>query len=222
MLNCVGSIIYSCKVVDITSTKNVFKFLDQVLDLSNSSSDLTLRIAAVSCIDRIGSKLGRKDPNHLTIAASTIAKLPILNNADDRLKIVSLLCLASLVDVLREAFIPLSTQVLPIAISHFESSIKKETNSTELHDAAIALLSAILEHIPFILSIFDLNKVLHLIQVSASSVLSKRAGENRRLIYRLIVQNVDDGPCFTVIENSTRGATMAGYAVRAFCDYSRL
>ena len=192
--------------------------MHQVLEVVNHSSDLDVSIAAVTCIDHIGTKFGRKHPENLVIATRTVARLPILNNDDDRLKIVSLLCLASLADVLREEFIPLSTQVLPIAISHLERSTNSESSSVELHDAAIAMLGAVLEHIPYILSIFDLNKILRQIQVSACSKLSRSAKESRRLIYRLMIENVEDGPLFASIENSSKGAIMAGYTVSHFCD----
>ena len=208
-----GSITQPYQTKNESPITDIHDFLNRVLDVLDDSSDLDLSVAAVTCIDSIGAKFGRKDPGSLITATRMIAKPPIFDNEEDRLKIVTLLCLASLIDVLKEKFIPLSTQILPLSISHLGRSIEAGIDSIELHDAAISLLSAVLEHIPYILSIFDLNKILHLIQVSANSALNRSAAESRKLIYHLIVQNVDDGPCFKVIENLSKGAIVTGYVV---------
>lgn len=200
------------------STKTIFSFLQQVLEILDTSSDSCLQTAAVICIDRIATKFGRKDPDKLFIAARIIAGSTTLRSEDDRLKTTSLLCLASLVDILQEKFIPLLTPLLPFVFAHLEYCLKEESSNSEMHDAAIELLSVILEHIPFILSESDLVTILRLLQASANSRIGKTVEGLRKEMYRQFVGTVDPGNVFEAIERSSREAIAAGFVVSLFRD----
>ena len=218
VLESVTKALNSCNESDELSSATVFIFLQQVLEILDNSADLDLRVAAVICIDCIATKFGRKNPDKLFTATRIVAGSAALNSEDDRLKTTSLLCLASLVDILQEKFIPLLTPVLPVAFAHLEYCMRDESSNSEIHDAALELLFVILEYIPFILSESDLITILRLLQLSANSKIGKTVEGLRKEMYRHCVLAVGTGPFFAAVENSSRGAIMAGYVVSLFGD----
>ena len=193
--------------------ESIIGFHKDILRVLQEASDPNLKIAAVSCIDLIGSKYGKKYPELTADAARVIIKPDILNNDDDQLRTAALLCLASLLDVLHHSFIPLLTGIMPFIFMHFEHSLKAGPARNNLHNASCAFVSAVLEHIPFVLSVSDIQTLLQLMQISATLKHSIETIDSRKQIYSLLIHKVDEIVLFTSIQYSAKGAILSGYTV---------
>ncbi|KAK7526261.1 uncharacterized protein IWZ02DRAFT_416928 [Phyllosticta citriasiana] len=198
------------KPSNVAARTALLRFLPRVTSVITSSDDSKLKHTAVACIDQISEKFGKKDTSAVATAAEAVAGEKSLGSKEDRLRIMSLLCLTSVVEILRDDFIPLIPIVLPKGFAYLEESIAAESKSS-LHNAVYALLCAILEHIPFMFSGSHLDSALQLSHKSAVAELSEEADENRQQFYLLVAQQVDAKEVFGAAERNWESAVQAGY-----------
>lgn len=140
-------------------------------------------------------------------AAGAIAGPNALCSDDLQLQVMSLHCLASMVEVLREEFISLLPVVVPRVFDHLHSSISGSEGS--LHEAGYALLCAITEHLPFVFSGQYFAQSLEISHASATADLTK-SQDSRRHFYVLAARSVDSKHLFAAIEKTWRSALLAG------------
>ena len=115
-----------------------------------------VRMAAIGCIDIICEKFGRKDPLIVRDVAETIAGKAALISGDNRLRNLSLLCLASILGVLGDRDESISTfpTVLSTGLDYLATSTDVRANDIDkkLSDAAFRFLIAVLDNVPWILT----------------------------------------------------------------------
>ncbi|KAK7534940.1 uncharacterized protein J3D65DRAFT_629488 [Phyllosticta citribraziliensis] len=195
---------------NVSARTALLQFLPRIISVITNTDDSNLKHTAVACIDQISEKFGKKDTSAVAMAAEAIAGEQSLGSKEDRLRIMSLLCLTSIVEILRDDFIPLIPKVLPKAFAYLEESIAAESKSS-LHNAVYALLCAILEHIPFMFSGHHLDSALQLSHKSAAADLSEEDDANRQQFYLLVAQQVDAKEMFGAAERNWDSAVQAGY-----------
>lgn len=118
------------------------------------------RHAAITCVDQVVEKFGKTDRTRVVSAAQHIAGAAALCSDDVSLRVISILCLASMVEVLGDDFIPILPQVLGQTLSYLESTAADLPRFRRLHQAAFTFMESILETLPWMFSATNLDRAL--------------------------------------------------------------
>ncbi|KAJ5477664.1 hypothetical protein N7530_003173 [Penicillium desertorum] len=195
---------------DNLSQIRVLDFLPTLVGIVESSPDILLKHAAVSCIDRITDKYGRKDPSKVIAAARVVASESCLGQSDDRIRYMGVLCLASMAEVLGQAMIPALPDTLKRSLELLELSLVSGEENSRLHDAVFTLFSALFVHLPFMISAGHLDKMLLLSFESANADIEESSDESRQECLRLMARKVDVGATLGAVDRNWQHAVEAG------------
>ncbi|KAK3678783.1 snoRNA-binding rRNA-processing protein utp10 [Recurvomyces mirabilis] len=121
-----------------------------------------VRHAAITCMDQIVEKYGKRDRDAVLQAAQAVAGNAALGSEDGGLRVISILCLASMVEVLGGMFIPILPQVLGKVLEYLEGEVGAGKAKDKLQDAAFGFTSAVLDHLPWMYSDDYLDSTLEL------------------------------------------------------------
>ncbi|KAL4778331.1 hypothetical protein BJX76DRAFT_343513 [Aspergillus varians] len=185
-------------------------FLNVLVDILQSSPDILLKHAAVTCIDRITEKYGKKEPSMVTHAAQVVASASCIGQEDERIRINGVLCLASMVEVLGQAMIPALPDVLSRSLSLLEVSLEGKKLNTRLHDAVFTLFSALFVHLPYMVSASHLDRLLVLSFKSAAT--EGLDNDNRQEALQFMARKVDMASAFASIDRNWQQAVSGGPA----------
>ncbi|KAK4505512.1 hypothetical protein PRZ48_003475 [Zasmidium cellare] len=182
------------------------------------SQPVETRLAAIACIDRISEKFGKTNRAEVNNAAQPVMGGAALGSTDYRLRRLSLLCLASMVDVLGDEFIALLPKAMESALRYMQESVSvDEDERTEegqaLLSAGFRLAMAILDYIPWMLSGSYLERLLKI----AAEVDNDGAAQLKDLVAR----KVSAQDCFVTIDRiwedvAGLGDSAAQYTVGLF------
>lgn len=195
---------------DGDSQMRMLDFVTVLVDIVQSSPDILLKHAAVTCIDRITEKYGKKEPSKVTHAAQVVASASCIGQEDDRIRINGVLCLASMVEVLGQAMIPALPDVLNRSLSLLEISMENNKLNTRLHDAVFTLFSSLFVHLPYMVSASHLDRLLVLSFKSAAT--EDLDNDNRQEALRFMARKVDMASTFASIDRNWDQAVKAGPA----------
>ncbi|KAJ5976317.1 hypothetical protein N7481_010024 [Penicillium waksmanii] len=196
---------------DSTSQIRVLDFLPTLVNTVESSTDALIKHAAVACIDRITEKYGRKDPSKVITAARVVASKSCLGQSDERIRIMGVLCLASMAEVLGQAMIPALPDTLSQSLTLLELSLTPNKENSRLHDATFSLFSALLVNLPFMISAAHLDKILLLSFKSANADLEESSEGSRLETLRLMAsRKMDLGATLGAIDRNWEQAVQAG------------
>lgn len=196
---------------DSTSQIRVLDFLPTLVSTVESSTDVLIKHAAVACIDRITEKYGRKDPSKVITAAKVVASQSCLGQSDERIRIIGVLCLASMAEVLGQAMIPALPDTLSQSLTLLELSLTPSKENSRLHDATFSLFSALLVNLPFMISAAHLDKILLLSFKSANADLEESSEGSRLETLRLMAsRKMDLGATLGAIDRNWEQAVQAG------------
>lgn len=198
---------------DQASQTRVLSFLPVLIDILETSSDILLKHAAVACMEKIGEKYGKKDPQQVVAAARVVSSEQCIGQTDKRIRVMGLLCLASMAEVLGEGIIPALPDALPRAFDLLQSALEQSNDDSQLHDAVYSLFSALLIHVPWMITGEYLDKILQLSFISATADLPKASDENRLECLQLLAKRVDVKEAYAVIERNWNFAVQAGLEV---------
>jgi U3 small nucleolar RNA-associated protein 10 len=143
--------------LDVLSNCGVFLRDDQ---------PVATRHAAVSCIDQICERYGKTDRSAVLEVAKQVAGNFALGSDDLSLQIISILCLASMVEVLGDDCIPILPNVLTCVLAYLEADVEEYRTvaqgepNMQLQAAGYALLNGILDHMPWMLAARHLDQAL--------------------------------------------------------------
>ncbi|KAF2265231.1 hypothetical protein CC78DRAFT_515720 [Lojkania enalia] len=194
---------------DHDSVSTLVSFLPRVEELLQESRDINVRAISVGCIDRIVERFGKKNIQAVVSIAQTLSGAQALASSDDEVRILSLLCLTSVVSILEDEAIPLLPTVLPLSIEYLKESIMDRKNS--LHDAVYTLLSDVLERLAYMFSLEYLIPTLELSHQSAAAHLGDSCDRSRHQCLRSIANHVGAHEAFTAIKASMSSAIKHGY-----------
>lgn len=198
---------------DPQSRAALLAFLPQLTAVIRDSDDMQYKHTAVTCVDKISEKYGKKDLEAVAAAASTIAGKHCLGQGDRRLRIMALLCLASLVDVLQDGIIPILPTAIPQTLDYLTQSLKGTDSDVELHDACYSLMTALAQHLPYVISGSYLDQLLAISNKSAESPLDEDDHENRTQCLLFLAKQLDAKVLFTALQKNWTSAVDTGYSV---------
>ncbi|KIW30832.1 uncharacterized protein PV07_02526 [Cladophialophora immunda] len=154
---------------DTRTQTEAITFLPTLRHIIDTTNDEAFRHAAIACLDRIIEVYGRKRPEDVIGAASALIEGDSgLDSHNERTRIMSLLCLASTTEVLKEGSVPIVVQALPKVLRLLESFLTREGENSsndgrvELHDACFTLLSSFITHTPYMISDDNVAEILSL------------------------------------------------------------
>lgn len=191
-------------------------FLPQLTAIIRESKDVLYKHIAVACVDKIAEKYGKKDVEAVAAAAETIASVHCLGQTDARLRIMALLCLASLVEILREGIVSVLPTAIPTCLQYMEDSINDSVEAQRLHNAGFAFISALTQHLPYMISGGYLDKLLAISNASAEAVLDNDSDETREQCLQLAAKQIDAKSMFGALEKNWEIAVGLGFLVSLF------
>ncbi|KAF6844961.1 ssu processome component [Colletotrichum musicola] len=198
-------------VADVTSRTALLAFLPQLTAAIRDTDDIKYKHTAVACVDKIAEKYGKKDVEAVAAAANTIAGPHCLGQSDRRLRVMALLCLASLVDVLQDGILPVLSIAVPQAILYIEQSVEEEPAASELHNAGYSLINALAQHLPYMISGRYMDSILLASNKSAEAGLDEEADDERLNCLRFLARKVDPKTMLASLEKNWIPATETGY-----------
>lgn len=198
---------------DANSRSAMLGFLPQLTAIIRESKDVLYKHIAVGCVDKISEKYGKQDLEAVAAAAETIASNHCLGQSDDRLRIMALLCLASLVEILREGIVSVLPSAIPKALEYMEASIAGGDEAQRLHKAGYAFISALVHHLPYMVSGGYLDKLLEISNSSAEADFDDSADESRMECMRLAARQIDAKSMFGALEKNWERAAGMGIFV---------
>ncbi|TVY56296.1 U3 small nucleolar RNA-associated protein 10 [Lachnellula cervina] len=204
---------------DAVSRVAMLSFLPQLTAIIRESKDILYKHTAVACVDKIAEKYGKKDLEAVSAAAETIASSHCLGQADSRLRVMALLCLASLVEILKEGIVSVLPSAIPKALEYMEASVETDGEGQKLHNAGYAFISALVHHLPYMVSGGYLDKLLQISNVSAEADLDDEADESRVQCLQLTAKQIDAKSMFGALEkNWSQAVTQGSLALREYVE----
>ncbi|KAL3425575.1 ssu processome component [Phlyctema vagabunda] len=195
---------------DATSRVAMLGFLPQLTAIIRESSDVLYKHTAVACVDKISEKYGKKDLEAVAAAAETIASGHCLGQSDSRLRIMALLCLSSLVEILREGIVSVLPVAIPKALDYIAEGTQEDEEVQRLHNAGYAFISALVDHLPYMISGGYLDKLLSISNISAEAELDDDADESRLQCLKLAAKQIEAKSMFTALEQDWAQAAKSG------------
>ncbi|EON97804.1 putative u3 small nucleolar rna-associated protein 10 protein [Phaeoacremonium minimum UCRPA7] len=206
-------------MADSRSRTALLAFLPQLTAVIRDSDDMHYKHTAVGCVDKISEKYGKKDLEAVAAAASTIAGDQCLGQADQRLRVMALLCLASLVDVLQDGIVPVLPAAIPKALNYLQQSMAGLDSDVEIHNACYSFMTALAQYLPYMISGSYLDQLLASSNMSAEAGLDDECNGNRRQCLRFLAKQLDAKVIFSALQQNWTKAVEAGYsAVKEFIE----
>lgn len=154
---------------DARSRKAALAMLPTLTDLVSEQAHDRVKHGAIRCIDRIAELYGRRDTAAVVQAASVLSTSSAITSEKPALQTVTLLCLASMLDCVKEAIIPIVPKIMSLSLAALKDSLAEGAEDERLHDAAYALISALISNVSFMISENDLDDILKLSAESANA-----------------------------------------------------
>jgi U3 small nucleolar RNA-associated protein 10 len=198
---------------DAMSRAAMLAFLPQLTAMIRVSTDVQYKRIAVNCVDKISAKYGKKDLEAVSAAAETISSDHCLGQSDGGLRTLALLCLASLVEILKEGIVPVLPIAIPKALDYMESSASDDTDAHRLHNAGYAFITSLVHHLPYMISGGYLDKLLSISNSSAAADLDDDANESRIQCLQFAAKQLDAKTLFDALERNWGKASSAGTSV---------
>ncbi|KAF4637911.1 hypothetical protein G7Y89_g179 [Cudoniella acicularis] len=195
---------------DAVSRTAMLGFLPQLTAIIRESNDVLYKHTAVACVDKISEKYGKKDLEAVSAAAETIASMHCLGQSDDRLRVMALLCLSSLVEILREGIVSVLPSAIPKALEYMESNVRSDVETQKLHNAGYTFISALVQYLPYMISGGYLDKLLQISNASAERDFDDESKNSRLQCLHLVSKQVDAKSLFNALEKDWEKAAARG------------
>ena len=195
---------------DSATEKACLQLLSRFSSLLERCEDLALKRTATACIDLIVEKYGKKDPLRTFDIARTVAGPICFESNDSQLQVLALLSMATLIEVLREAILPLMPGVLTKSLDHLSAAMESTESDYQLHNAVYSLFSALFLYIPWIVTGTHLDRLLELSHRSTEIGFSSETDRMRNGTLDLIAKQVDPHECFSVLQRTWTKALLHG------------
>ncbi|KXT04550.1 hypothetical protein AC578_8723 [Pseudocercospora eumusae] len=158
---------------DAALQKVFTELLPQCALFITQSQPVQTRLAAIKCIDCIADRFGKTDRASVFSVSQQIAGKHALGagSGEQGLRMTSILCLASMIEVLGDEFIPILPKTLETIIQYMDEAHRydEDEQDTEMLDAGFSFGLAVLDHIPWMLSGQHLERLLALAAASGDT-----------------------------------------------------
>ncbi|CAD6593091.1 MAG: snoRNA-binding rRNA-processing protein utp10 [Alectoria sarmentosa] len=185
-------------------------FLPNLESIVEESSDVSLKHTAVVCMDRIAELFGKKDVAAIIASARVVAGNKCLRASESSLRTISMLCLATMIEVSSDSFISILPLALPEVMDSLSTSIEEDTEDGALHNAVYSFLSALILYVPWMVIGADLDLVLKLSFESANAGIGRYCDQIRIEALRLVPKNVEARECLAALDRTWTIAVMEG------------
>ncbi|RMD42965.1 hypothetical protein DV735_g2144, partial [Chaetothyriales sp. CBS 134920] len=175
---------------DSATAEAAIAFLNQLRSLIKANNKAVLTHAAIQCIDAIVEVYGRKDVDALVDLAAFLTGDQVSIGSSVDLDTVLMLCLASMMDVMKDAAVPVASPMLDKALVALESLTEDEDESG-LFNAICSALSAILTHVSYMIDDASLGRLLTRLLEKDDSSDSKAREDMKLECLGLVAQKVD-------------------------------
>lgn len=196
-----------------TSRDALLQFLPELTKVLDEAPEVLLKLAALECVDQISERYGKKDKEAIAAAARVISDAQCLGHDDHRLPTLALLCLASMVEILDQDIIPILPEALPRAYDHLRKSFKEGTEDERLHNAVYTFISALLIHVPWIITGGNLDSILELSYRSSNADMGQSCDYTRKESVRLLAKQANPKDLFVALGKSWGAAISEGLQV---------
>ncbi|KAL6720436.1 snoRNA-binding rRNA-processing protein utp10 [Lecanora helva] len=198
-------------------------FLSRLQSTIQDTSDVSLRHIAIGSVDKITEKFGKKDVSIVIESAKVISQDASLKATENGIRVVSLLCLATMVEVTGESSISFIPNAFSKALDNLTLSIQEDTEDTGLHDSVYTLLNAILLYIPWALSEGDSDRILKTSYESANAEMGEECNARRIEALQLMPKQMEAKAFFTALHRTWLNAMTEGpLAVSEYVSILRL
>ena len=185
-------------------------FLPQLTRMIEENTEVRLQRAAVVCTDQIVEKFGKKDINTVSSAATIISGARCLGVTDNNIRIAALLCLATMVEVARDAIIHITPQAMPLVMDHLTVSQEEDLEDHRLHNACYAFVTSLLLYVPWIVTGPYLDQVLKVSYESANAEMGEECDKTRIEALRLVAKTLEPKDCFGALDRTWTNAMAEG------------
>lgn len=185
-------------------------FLPQLEYIVEKSSDFLLKKTAIVCVDRIAELFGKKSVAAIAASARAVAGDECLRASDGSLRTISLLCLATMVEVLSYEFVSVLPLALPTAADSLATSIGEDTEDSALHNAVYSFVGALILYVPWMVTGADLDTILKLSFESANAEMGGECDQSRSEALRLMPKNLEAKNCFAALDRTWMDAMTEG------------
>jgi U3 small nucleolar RNA-associated protein 10 len=170
------------------------------------------RIAAITCMDRISEKFGKTDRSAVVEAAQAIAGPAGLGESRADIRRISILCLASMVEVLDDEFIPVLPTTFDTVLGYMEETTNQDELDEELIAAGFSFAMSVLDNIPWMLSGKYLDRLL--------SVAAETNADSVTSFTQLAAKKVSASDFLGSIERTW--SSVVQYSISVSCDAVRV
>lgn len=177
-------------------------FLPHLASIIKKSADVRLKHAIVVCIDRIVELFGKKDVAAIIASARIVAGDECLRASEGSLRTISMLCLATMVEVSSDSFIAVLPLALPKAMDALATSIGEDTEDGALHNAVYSFFGALILYVPWMVTSADMDSVLKLSFESANAEMGEDCDQSRIKALRLVPRKVEAKECLAALDRT--------------------
>jgi U3 small nucleolar RNA-associated protein 10 len=200
------------KLADATAANAMLSVLPSVTSIISHDGSIELVHSAVTCVDVISEKFGKKATDKVMSAARVVASKHAFGSQNDELRIISLLCLATIVEVLRDDLVDILPQILTTSYTYFDYATRIDSGNARLHNAVYSFLTNVIEYISWMFSAETLDKALLLTQQSACSEVTEiRTSSSRPQFTSLLSQKLDARTILAALERTFDNAVTLGH-----------
>lgn len=192
--------------------KASLEFLPRLTGIWVTSSSVPLKHAVLACVGFISDKFGQKDVPAVLGVATAISNSQPPATVDLGLEIAILLCLATMIHVVRDEFVPLVPIIFPKALDHLNASVAIE--DTRLHNAVYSFICGLLLHVPWIITRKYMARLLEISYESANAELGKACNDSRVGTLKLAAKQIQPEHLFYAMDQSWKSAMANGPNVR--------
>ncbi|RMZ89000.1 hypothetical protein DV736_g3773, partial [Chaetothyriales sp. CBS 134916] len=175
---------------DSATAEVAITFLSQLRALIQANTNTVLTRAAIQCIDAVVEVYGRKDVDALVEIAGFLAGEEVSIGSSVEQDVVLMLCLASMMDIMKDAAVPVASPMLNKALGALES-LTEDTDESGLFNAVCSGLSAVLTHVSYMVDDNSLARLLACLLEKEDSSNGKAREEMRTETLGLVAQKVD-------------------------------
>ncbi|KAL9590394.1 MAG: hypothetical protein Q9203_000820 [Teloschistes exilis] len=161
---------------------------------------------AVTCIDRIAERFGKKDSVAVIEAMKTVIGRRCLGATNTETQITSLLTLSTVLQTLGDECVPFIPQALPKTLGILENAIDDGDCNQRLHNAAFLFFSAVLTYTPWAMAGPNLDLFLKVSHGSCNSGLGEDCSAQRKATLHLVAQQIEPKDCLCALDRTWNNA----------------